>query len=759
MSRLSEFQFSGGEKAMRRAPAFADQEVWAHCPTLDAFRKMVGAEIVNYRRAVVREHGERGYTRVIGSIKIRSGKVELEGIDVELSDADKDAIEREVAAADFPTSAPAPKNNLPSEIADAKPEHKCIFYDKTGEKILFAQLRRNGEKPDLPWSFWSDGVWRQMEPDHELPLYGLERLSRPHTVIIHEGAKGARDVQSLIDRGAPHPWSEQLRQAVHLGWPGGAPNARRVDWLPIKMLPPNVTIIIICDNDRPGLEAAAEISSILRRPLKVLRFDSNFPAGFDLADDWPKGESFWKEGKYIGPSFEDCLSSATWATQPKSREGKVKGRTTYVVRDQFAAEWIWVESPAVFVHVAQPHRIMDEDTFNRAVRPFSNVEKSSKLLMQHLASQAQGVTYSPGEREGIVIVEGRRLINTYRGATVIPTVGDAEPFLGFMTHLVPNDDDRRHLLKWVATLIAKPAIRMTYGVLLISQEQGVGKSTLGDILVELIGRWNVSFPSEQQVVDSQFNSWLVRKRLAIIHEIYAGHSFKAYNRLKYFITEKHVDVNEKYMPTYTLDNCIHIFACSNSIEALKLETDDRRWLIPRVSSKTLPKEYWIEFRAWLEAGGYGIIARWASDYVKGNGYVMPGEHAPSTSLKVEVIEEGWSEAHKFVADLALAIKKLETPVVISVEELRAYVFHEFKASSGARKPDSALSICKVLKAHGLKVPAFSSSNEVRRFTINGRKCSVAANFDIPSDQEWSDLKSNYLSISDVLTRCNISTPF
>src|SRR5215207_6613942 len=46
--------------------------------------------------------------------------------------------------------------------------------------VLFVQQRvrlPDGGKHDLPWTFWSDGVWRQMEGDDELlPLWGIEQL-------------------------------------------------------------------------------------------------------------------------------------------------------------------------------------------------------------------------------------------------------------------------------------------------------------------------------------------------------------------------------------------------------------------------------------------------------------------------------------------------------------------------------------------------------------------------------------------------------
>ena len=55
------------------------------------------------------------------------------------------------------------------------------FLDRFGKEVLFVRQRiiqQNSKKACLPWSFWSDGEWRQMEPDGALPLYGLNELSK-----------------------------------------------------------------------------------------------------------------------------------------------------------------------------------------------------------------------------------------------------------------------------------------------------------------------------------------------------------------------------------------------------------------------------------------------------------------------------------------------------------------------------------------------------------------------------------------------------
>ena len=101
------------------------------------------------------------------------------------------------------------------------------YRSKSGEEILFVQHRcfdEDGEKFDVPWCFFSDGQWRRREPDGLLPLWGLDKIGNGKPVMLHEGAKAAAfcSVESNI---ADHPLAAELRDYVHVGWPGGALNS------------------------------------------------------------------------------------------------------------------------------------------------------------------------------------------------------------------------------------------------------------------------------------------------------------------------------------------------------------------------------------------------------------------------------------------------------------------------------------------------------------------------------------------------------
>jgi hypothetical protein len=285
--------------------------------------------------------------------------------------------------------------------------------------------------------------------------------------------------------------------------------------------------------------------------------------------------------------------------------------------------------------------------------------------------------------------------------------GNPDKWLEFMNYLILDDRERHELLRWCATIIAKPDIRMEYGVLLVSEHQGIGKTTLGShILAPLVGVQNVGHPTESDIVNSDFNEWLANKRLVIVNEIYSGHSWKAYNRLKSYITDREVTVNQKYQRPYVVENWAHIFACSNSLRALRMEEDDRRWFYPTVTEVGWKREKFVELHNWLKSGGLSIIRHWANGF---GDYVLPGQRAPMTERKRELIAESRSEAQRECASLAQNITELETPVAFAMKDIEGWV----RSTVQGKIFDSDYELRKAMKESGAVIYP-------KRVKLNGR---------------------------------------
>jgi hypothetical protein len=342
--------------------------------------------------------------------------------------------------------------------------------------------------------------------------------------------------------------------------------------------------------------------------------------------------------------------------------------------------------PGVFIHRRFPDRHYLVDEFNKLIREFSDTKNTADLLINSHHAKIDSMVYRPflrkkGPQEAEIIVEGgQKKINTYRPSDIEPIAGDPAPFTEFLEYLIPEEFDRMETWRWTATVIMghKPH----YAVLLVSDAQGVGKSTLGErIMRPIVGAANTSMPSETMVVDSVFNYWAAHKQLVIIHEIYSGHNWKSYDKLKSVITEKALPIHKKYLAPYDLENYVNILALSNSHDAIRLTVNDRRWLVPRVTEEKQPESYWRGLNKWLiEERGLEIVRWHAEEWSKTNDLIVKGQDAPWTTVKRAMIIGQYSAGASLVHRLFEIIKD----ILSSSDAMSAQKREEWKRTNQLR---------------------------------------------------------------------------
>lgn len=679
-----------------------------------AYLRRINAEVRSLRTAVVKEmHGS--YWKDLAVITFgKDGKVKAPEAYAP-TQQEAALIESELATVIWPKLKLVKRmTNLPDELAKAQPKDIFEFRDVDGN-IIMLQLRmeRKGEKSYIPYTYWDDNTWRCMEPEGKLPLWGIEQLKDYSTVFIHEGAKAARHIAKMVSGNSAddkqalkdHPWGDELASAAHLGWIGGALSPARTDWAILQKLGVK-RAYIVSDNDSPGLAAVPAISYQLRVPTFHIQFTSEWPASFDLADDFPKKMFKQMEGKnyFIGPSFRSCLHPATWATDQVPNKS---GKPTNVLRDNFKEMWAYIEEADLFVCVDMPEILRSEPVMNKMLAGFSHTNSTSHLIVKSYQGRSARLCYRPDIKGRIVTDKTTSAINLHSPTHIKATEGSIKPFMEFMEYMFPIETERKEVERYCATLIAKPEVRMLYGLLLVSEAQGVGKTTLGaSILAPLVGDMNTGFPNEDDIVNSGFNGWLANKRLIVIGEIYSGHSWKAYNKLKGFITDKDIVVNEKYMRAYRVENWAHIFACSNSRRALRVENDDRRWFYPEVTEVRWPREKFEDLHVWLGSGGLGIIKRWAEKY---GDYIATGDRARMTERKRDLIKNSRSDAQQEVAALAESVTDGGVEVAFAMKDIVEWC----KATIKGRVFDSDYDLRKTMKEMGMVIYE-------RRFKVGGR---------------------------------------
>lgn len=468
-------------------------------PKLAAYIDRIDAEQLNFRAFMKKDYKAHYYVEKT-LIKISpDGDVICDHEEYAPTDIEAKAIKEEFQAKKSDTWPPKAilASNIDSLLLLLNDRHKKKNWPKVKKQDLYPVYSRKetgiimvqqrvdleGRKFYLPWCLWSDNKWRNMEPnaDGRLPFFKPPERNTTY-IMIHEGAKAAAHVQWLCFSKEPeaqklridHPWVHFLKQYDHWGMLGGAlaPNRADVDEV-IRENPAEV--IYVCDNDFAGKAMISQLSKRFADRLKCsfqyITFDQQFPPTFDLADQFPRS-LFNDQGLYIGPLPENCTRSATWATRRIEPE---EGKPYYVLRPEFINEWFFAIEPPVFVNRFRPDWLLSEKAFNTEVRAFSHLKDTASHLITHAESKTEGVAYEPAHKPGLLTGDGGLKVNTHQPAKIKSIASEPAAFLEYMRRLIPDDRDRHELMRWCATLIAKPEIRMQYGVILISEQQGGGR--------------------------------------------------------------------------------------------------------------------------------------------------------------------------------------------------------------------------------------------------------------------------------------------
>src|SRR5882724_9535925 len=165
-------------------------------PALAAYIDRIGAVELNFRRFMVKENKgvyylERSLIRIASD-----GTVTCTTAEHKPTKEEADAIKEEVKGCEWPKAIGA--NNLQKLKARGK---LFTFWDQQRKTIIMVQERvetKEGGKYYVPWTFFSDGEWRSMEPDGKLPFWKPADSRNKSKIMVHEGAKAAAFIDGLI---------------------------------------------------------------------------------------------------------------------------------------------------------------------------------------------------------------------------------------------------------------------------------------------------------------------------------------------------------------------------------------------------------------------------------------------------------------------------------------------------------------------------------------------------------------------------------
>ena len=208
-------------------------------------------------------------------------------------------------------------------------------------------------------------------------------------------------------------------------------------------------------------------------------------------------------------------------------------------------------------------------------------------LRKGLITRCATHEYNPTEDILFKDSDGELVLNTFRHNSVPPiAVAFSEKGLEligkFEDHLknLMSVDEANILLDWMAYGVQNKGKKILW-VPLIQSAEGLGKSIIGELLINhCYGNTNSGTADPEMVTGGQ-SAWATDRMLRVIEELrLSGHNrYEIVDSLKTFITNSIVSRSEKYERTANVPNRCNFIAFTNHKDALPLSEDARRWWV------------------------------------------------------------------------------------------------------------------------------------------------------------------------------------
>lgn len=211
------------------------------------------------------------------------------------------------------------------------------------------------------------------------------------------------------------------------------------------------------------------------------------------------------------------------------------------------------------------------------------------------------VIFAPGGYAG----GGGRVLNLWTGMAIAPARRRCMRMLRHMFRVIcrRNRGLFEYLMDWMALLVQKPEVLPGTALLLQSEREGTGKSTVANWVVEWFGP-HAQMVSDPEHVVGKFNAHLETCVALVVNEPpFAGDHGTA-RKLKAMITEPKLLVEAKFKTPHLVDNHVHIIITTNERWAVSAGSGARRFVVFDVDDcKAGDHAYFHALHTEAEAGG------------------------------------------------------------------------------------------------------------------------------------------------------------
>lgn len=187
--------------------------------------------------------------------------------------------------------------------------------------------------------------------------------------------------------------------------------------------------------------------------------------------------------------------------------------------------------------------------------------------------------FIPRNSQKVVFEKGTASVNTWEVPKYRLVEGRPNPaFMKFLEYVMPREEERNVFLDWLSWVLQYEDQKPAWSVMLYSEKQGTGKSTLADVLKALFGKQNTGRINGVSKLVGRFNKEVLENKLVIVEEVEVKRGSPQANSLKSLVTEESTMVEAKHLPAYVEDIYCAFLMTTNHLP-LWLEESDRRFFI------------------------------------------------------------------------------------------------------------------------------------------------------------------------------------
>lgn len=254
-----------------------------------------------------------------------------------------------------------------------------------------------------------------------------------------------------------------------------------------------------------------------------------------------------------------------------------------------------------------------------------------------IEKRKSGIVFAPHPQ-----ICGANDFNMYQGRRLTSKAGDWDTLNWFIKHIVCDGDADKYrwLILWMAHMVQFPGEKPGTAVI-ATGEGGVGKGTLGAILMRLTAPHTKQLENESHVIGQFAGEHLSKCILVVVNEAVFGASRKVSSTLKSLADSSTIQVEAKGMSLVTVPSYMRLYFDSNDKVPVRIEGNgsERRYFVIRFSDeKKQDLDYFAKVREAIDGDEMSAFLHFLEEYEPASAGLTWNDvrTAPETAERVEM---------------------------------------------------------------------------------------------------------------------------